>query len=112
MNTKKIIGKYAVILLIYVLITNLIQPYGLKLYFSIVSNPQMTANSVNLISNLILTVRFVLSLIIILFVLIDSKQKVFIDWLIVIIILFSAEIGILLFLIWQIYKSMTIKHDA
>lgn len=112
MKTNKIIGKYLFILLIYVIITNFIQPYGLKLYFSIVSHPEMAANNVNLISNLITTTAYLLNLIIIIFVLFDAKQKKLIDWMIILIILFSAEIGILAFIIWQIYKTEKIKYDA
>lgn len=112
MKTNKIISKYIFILLIYVIITNFIQPYGLKLYFSLASPPEMVLNNVNLISKLIITTSYLLNLIIIIFVLFDAKQKKLIDWMIIIIILFSAEIGILAFLIWQIYKTEKIKYDA
>ena len=46
------------------------------------------------------------------FILIDSKQKKAIDWIIVIITFFSVETGILLFLVWQIYKSISEKFEV
>ncbi|MFZ4401396.1 MAG: hypothetical protein ACOYO1_15280 [Bacteroidales bacterium] len=111
MNTNKLIGKYVFILMIYVIVVYFIQPYGLKLYFSIVENPEISSINVNLIGKLITTSRFLLNIIIIIFVLFDAKQKKLLDWMIII-ILFSAEIGILVFIIWQIYKTERIKYDA
>lgn len=40
------------------------------------------------------------------FILVDSKKKKVIYWLIVVITFFSAETGIIMFLIWQIYKQL------
>jgi hypothetical protein len=53
-----------------------------------------------------------LNLILAIFIIVDSKQKKAIDWLIVIITFFSAETGIILFAVWQIYKELNKKYEA
>ncbi|MBK7851304.1 MAG: hypothetical protein IPJ66_09300 [Bacteroidetes bacterium] len=112
METKKLISKYAVILLVYVILIHFVQPYGLKAYYSAVASSPLTSATVNTIQSYLYALEFTLNLIIMIIVLLDSKQKKAIDFLIALIILFSAETGIILFLIWQIYKTEKIKYEA
>jgi len=112
MNIQKLLTKYAILLLIYIALVRFIQPYGLKLYYSIYSNPDLVTESVNTIQSIFTAVTFLINLIFVGFILVDSKQKKGIDWLIIVITFFSAETGIALFLIWQIYKELNKKYEA
>ncbi len=112
MRIQKLLTKYSILLLVYIALVRFAQPYGLKLYYSIYSNPEMMAETVNTIQSIFTTVTFLINLIFVVFILVDSKQKKVVDWLIVVITLFSAETGIALFLIWQIYKELNNKYEA
>lgn len=112
MKTIKLISKYVIILLVYVILIHFVQPYGIKAYYSIIASSSITSSTVNTVQNFLFALCFILNLTIMIIVLFDSKHKKAIDFLIAFIILFSAETGILLFLIWQIYKKEIIKHEA
>ena len=72
----------------------------------------MATETVNTIQSIFTSVTFLLNLIFVIFILVDAKQKRAVDWLIAIITFFSAETGIVLFLIWQIYKEINKKYEA
>jgi len=110
MNIQKLLTKYAILLLIYIGIFHFVQPYGLKLYYTLSSSPDLMANSVNTIQSALTAITFLINLIFVIFILIDSKRKILVDWLIATITFFSAESGVLLFLIWQIYKETKKKY--
>lgn len=112
MNILKLLIKYAILLLIYIALVRFIQPYGLRLYYSIYPNPDLVTESVNTIQSIFTAVTFFINLIFVIFIVIDSKQKRAIDWLIAVITFFSAETGIVLFLVWQIYKELNKKYEA
>ena len=112
METKKLISKYAVILLVYVILIHFVQPYGLKVYYSVIASSPITSATVNTVQSFLYALNFILNLTVMFIVLFDSKQKKAIDFLIALIIFFSAETGIILFLIWQIYKTEKIKYEA
>jgi len=112
MKTTNLISRYAVILLVYVILIHFVQPYGLKAYYSVVASSPISSTTVNAVQSFLYALNFILNLTIMIIVLFDSKQKKAIDFLIAFTILFSAETGIILFLIWQIYKTEIIKYEA
>jgi len=112
MNIKKLLTKYSILLLIYIGLVRFVKPYGLQLYYSLHSQPDMMPEDIGTIQSAFITITFLLNLILSIFIIVDSKQKKTIDWLIVIITFFSAETGIALFLIWQIYKELNKKYEA
>ena len=112
MNIKRLLTKYSILLIIYIVLVRFIQPYGLRLYYSIYSNPGMATETVNTIQSIFTAVTFLINLIFVIFILVDTKQKKAIDWFVAIITFFSAETGIVLFLIWQIYKDLNKKYEA
>ena len=112
MDIKKILTKYLILLLIYIALIHFVEPYGLQLYYTLLSQPDMIADNIRVIQSAFITITFLLNLILAIFIIIDSKQKKGLDWLIVIITFFSAETGIALFLMWQIYKELNKKYEA
>lgn len=112
MNIKKLLTKYSILLIIYIVLVHFIQPYGLRLYYSLYSNPDMVTETVNTIQSIFTAVTFLINIIFVVFILVDAKQKKVADWLIVVITFFSAETGIVLFLIWQINKELNRKYEA
>lgn len=112
MKIQKLLTKYSILLLIYIAIVRFAKPYGLQLYYSLYSNPDMMVETVNTIQSIFIGITFIINLFLVIFILIDSKQKKAIDWLLAIITFFSAETGILMFLIWQIYKQLIKKYEA
>jgi len=72
----------------------------------------MIPENVRIIQSAFITITFLFNLILAIIIIVDSKHKKALDWLIVIITFFSAEIGIILFLIWQIYKDLKRKYEA
>lgn len=111
MNTKKILTKYLILLLGYSAIVNFIEPYILKIYYTINANPQMSSQTVYTIQSIFTTTNFLINLLISIFIFIDSKNKIVIDWLIILISLINPFGGITLFIIWQIYKDIK-KYEA
>lgn len=112
MNIKKLLTKYSILLLIYIGLIRFVKPYGLQLYYTLNSQPDMIPEDVRMIQSAFITITFLLNLILAIFVLVDSKQRKTLDWFFVIITFFSAETGIALFLIWQIYKELNRKYEA
>ncbi len=112
MNIKKLLTKYSILLLIYIGLIRFVEPYGLQLYYTLHSQPDMMPEDVRTIQSAFITITFLLNLILSIFIIVDSKQKKTIDWLIGLITFFSAETGIALFLIWQIYKELSKKYEA
>jgi len=112
MNIKKILTKYSILLFIYLTLTRFIEPYGLKLYYSLHSQPDITLETVSAIRSIFVTITYLLNLILAILIITDSKQKNVLDWLIVIITIFSAETGIVLFAVWQIYKELNKKFES
>ncbi len=85
MNIKKLLTKYSILLLIYIGLIRFAKPYGLQLYYTLHSQPDMMAEDVRIIQSAFITITFLLNLILSIFIIVDSKQKKTIDWLIVII---------------------------
>ena len=112
MNIKKFLTKYSILLLIYIALIRFVKPYGLQLYYTLHSQPDIMAESINTIQSVFITITFLFNLILAIFIIVDSKQKKTIDWLIVLITFFSAETGIVLFVVWQIYKDLNKKYEA
>lgn len=112
MKIKKMLTKYSILLLIYIGLIRFAKPYGLQLYYTLHSQPGMMPEDVRVIQSAFITITFLLNLILSILIIVDSKQKKTIDWLIVIITFFSAETGIALFLIWQVYKDLNNKYEA
>ena len=112
MNIKKLLTKYSILVLIYIVLIRFAQPYGLQLYYTFHSQPDMIPKDVRMIQSAFITITFLSNLILAIFILVDSRQKKFLDWLFVVITFFSAETGIALFLIWQIYKELNKKYEA
>lgn len=111
MNIKNILTKYSIVLLVYIVLIRFAKPYGLQLYYTLHSQPELIAQNVRVIQSAFITITFLLNLILAIFIVVDSKQKRGLDWLIATITFFSAETGIVLFLIWQVYKEFNKKQE-
>jgi len=104
MEFKRFFKKYIILLLAYLLVVRFIQPYGLKLYYTILSNPIDNPNTIELIQSITTLVGFLVNLIFVVFMLIDIKSKKLIDWLLILVTFLSPGIGIALFIVWNYYK--------
>jgi hypothetical protein len=112
MDIKKTLLKYITLLLIYIIIVRFIQPYGLKIYYSTIENPIDNPYTIETIQSLITLIGFIINLIFVTFMIVDSKSKKLLDWLIILITLFSPETGITIFIVWQIYSEVIKKYEA
>lgn len=112
MNIKKVLLKYVVLLLIYIVIVRFLQPYGLKIYYSTIENPIDNPNTIQTIQSIMTLITFIINLIFVVFMAIDSKSKKLLDWIIILITFFSPESGITIFIVWQIYKEIVLKYEA
>ena len=112
MKSNRLILKYVWILLSYVFLVRFVRPYGLQLYISIAQNPEGTPYTYNSIQSYLAGTTFLISLIATIFVLIDSKNKRVLEWLIIIMTFFFTELGIVMFLFWQLYKSKLIANEV
>ena len=112
MNIKKILTRYSILLLIYIALIRFVKPYGLQLYYTLHSQPDMLVETINTIQSVFISITFLLNFILAIFIIVVSKQKKALDWLIVIITFFSAETGIILFSVWQIYKELNKKYET
>ncbi len=109
MDIQKLIKKYSILLLIYVVLYYLISPYGFKIYYSLIAEPTMIRETYQTFQSILVTIIYLMNLIFTVIIIIDSKEKKTIDWIIILATLIKVDIGILLFLIWQIYKVNEIK---
>jgi len=105
METKKLFKKYSILILIYAIIHYIIQPYGFRIYFSLVAEPKMIKETFNSIQSILVGINYLINFIFATIMLFDTKEKKIINWLIIIITLIKVDIGILLFLQWNIYKK-------
>ncbi len=112
MNIKKVLLKYVILLLIYIVIVRFLQPYGLKIYYSTIENPIDNPNTIQTIQSIMTLITFIINLIFVVFMAIDSKSKKLLDWMIILITFFSPESGITIFIVWQIYKDIVLKYEA
>jgi len=106
MKIKKLFTKYALLLLIYILIVRFIEPYGLRLYYSLSDDPMSNPQTIDTIQSVLTLINFIINLIFVVFMIIDSKSKKVLEWLIILVTFFSPEAGITIFLVWQIYKEL------
>jgi hypothetical protein len=111
MRIKKLLMKYAILLLAYILVVRFVQPYGIRLWFTMSENPDMTQMTMMTLEGIIALATFAINLAFVILLLIDSKQKIVLDWLIMVITFFSAETGVLLFLFWQVFKESAIGKE-
>ncbi len=109
MNIQKLIKKYSILLFIYVLLYYLISPYSFKIYYSLIAEPTMIRETYQTFQSILVAMIYLTNLVFMIIIIIDSKEKKTIDWIIILTTLIKADIGILLFLIWQIYKANEIK---
>lgn len=106
MYIKKFLTKYLILLLAYIVVVRFVEPYAMKLYYTIFSSPNTGSQTIQTIQSIIAVFNFFINLIIVFFLIIDSKQKKIIDWLIIVITFFSPESGITIFIVWQTYKEL------
>jgi len=112
MDIKKVLTKYVILLLIYIVIVRFLQPYGLQLYYSTIENPIDNPHTIKTIQSFMALVAFIINLIFVIFMIVDSKAKKLLDWLIIVITFFNPVAGITIFIVWQVYKQLTNKHEA
>jgi heme A synthase len=112
MDMKKVLTKYVILLLVYIVIVRFIEPYGLQIYYSTIENPIDNPNTIQTIQSFMTLITFIINLIFMIFMIVDTKAKKLLDWLIIVITFFSPEAGITIFIVWQIYKQMMIKYEA
>jgi hypothetical protein len=110
--TNKIFKKYSILLLVYTVIGRLIGLYGLRLYYTFVDNPKLLPTTVQSFQAFVTAIEFTLQALVVILMLIDMKHRKLIDWLIILITLFNAEIGIVLFIVWAFYNEWTSKYEA
>jgi hypothetical protein len=110
--TSKMFKKYLVLLVIYTVTTRLITYYGLRIYYTLADNPKMLPGTVQSFQSIMTALEFVFSLVIVILMTVDIKAKKLTDWLIILLTLFRADIGIPLFLVWVFYKEWTQKYEA
>lgn len=111
MDIKRIMTKYVILLLVYIVIVRFIEPYGLRLYYSTVENPLGNPQTVQTLESIMTFVTFLINLIFVIFMIIDSKSKKLLDWLLILITFFSPETGITVFIVWHIYKHLIKKYE-
>jgi hypothetical protein len=110
--TEKIFKKYLIILLIYTVIVRFIGFYGLRLYYTLADNPKLLPPTVQSFQAFVTAIEFALKVLVVILMLVDIKGKKLIDWLIILITFFNADIGIILFIVWSFYKEWTQKYEA
>lgn len=110
--TSKMFKKYLVLLVIYTVTTRLIAYYGLRIYYTLAESPKMVPGTVQSFQAIMAALEFFFSLVIVILMTVDLKAKKLIDWLIILLTLFRADIGITLFLVWAFYKEWTQKYEA
>jgi hypothetical protein len=110
--TKKIFKKYLVLLLLYTVIVRFIGFYGLRLYYTLADNPKLLPTTVQSFQAFVTTIDFALKGLIVILMVVDVKGKKLIDWLIILLTFFNADIGIVLFIVWAFYKEWTRKYEA
>jgi hypothetical protein len=112
MEIKKTLTKYIILLLVYIVIERFIEPYGLRLYYSTVEDPIGNPQAVGTIQSIVTLLGFLVNLIFVVFIIIDTKAKKMLDWLIILVTFLSPETGITIFIGWKIYKEITEKYGA
>jgi len=112
MDIKKILTKYVILLLIYIVFVKFLEPYGLRLYYSAIENPIGNPNTIKTIQSFMTLITFIINLVFVIFMIVDSKSKKILDWLIILITFFSPEAGITVFIVWQVYKQLIKKYEA
>ncbi len=112
MKISKLFLKYSVFLLVLVIIERFVEPYAMRFYFSLHKSPNLLPDTVQQFQSIVMIAGFILNLVITIFMIIDSKNKKGIDWIIFIITFFYAEVGVPLFLIWLTYKEMINRYEA
>lgn len=112
MDKKKLLIKYSIFILVYALFRNILQPYGMRLYYSMHPEPELVTMTVQTIQSMLTATTFLVNLILVIFVIIDSKQKKALDWIIAVIVFFEPTTGLVLFLVWQLYKEYLNKYKA
>lgn len=110
--TKKIVKKYLILLLVYTVVVRFIGFYGLRLYYTLADDPKLLPATVQSFQAFVTAIEFTLKILVVIFMLIDVKGKKPIDWLIITITFFNADIGIVLFIIWAFYKEWLQKYEA
>jgi hypothetical protein len=109
MKISKLFLKYSFILLVVIVIKRFVEPYAMKLYYTLHNNPDLMPDTIQQFQSIVMVVNFLFNLIIIILMIFDSKNKKSIDWIIFMITFFYSEAGIPVFLIWQIYKDLNNK---
>ena len=112
MKISNLILKYSILLLIILMIERFVEPYAMKLYYSINNSPNLMPETIEQFQSIVMSVNFLFNLIIVILMIIDSKNKKSIDWIIFIITFFSSDVGVPIFFIWQIYKDLNNKYEA
>jgi len=106
MDIKRFLTKYVVLLLVYTIIVRFIEPYGLRIYYSTIENPIGSPQTVQMIQSIMTLVSSIINLIFVIFLIIGSKAKKLLDWLIIVIAFFNPEAGITIFIVWQVYNEL------
>ena len=106
---NKRIVKYLILLLAYIVVVRFVEPYAIKFYFIGVGIPDATAKSVVAFQAMVTSFELLINLILAVFLIVDTKNKRIIDWLIIVITFFSPESGISIYIVWQFYQELSIK---
>jgi hypothetical protein len=109
--TKTIFKKYVILLLIYIIVIRVTGQFGLRLYFTFADDPSLTIGSAQAFQSIVTAIQLVMGLIIIVMMIIDSRSKELPDWVIIVITLFTAETGILLFIMRGMHRSSLYEKE-
>lgn len=103
METKRFVLKYSILLLVYIILIQIVEPYGLQMYLTfsmkdgydhlLAEQFRYISTAVNLLGNILFVI----------FLLIDLKGKKAIEWIIIAITLFNPLSGLLLIMAWKMY---------
>lgn len=112
MKTKQILTKYVILLLVSIVTFRFIAPYCIKLFFSWDKNTLHHVLNINYYMPLVTLSALAVNLIFAVFMLIDTKAKQTLDWLIILVTLIRPETGITVFIGWKIYQgTMELKES-
>lgn len=110
--TKKIFKKYLILLLVYTVIVRFVGFYGLRLYYTFAENPKLLPATVQSFQAFITAIEFALKVFIVILMWVDVKGKKLMDWLIILLTFFNADIGIVLFIVWCFYKEWAKEYQT
>lgn len=105
-KTKRHLIKYGILLILYAIFSRYIVKYGLQIYFTHFQIPDWTVDTTQNVQNILNIMNFTFGLIIFIILIFDVGKKNLLSWIILILAFFQPELGIILFLIRELYYNI------